>query len=90
MIELGKRQILIRPLQKKIDDQTAAGLMDEIASCVKVVVDGKWNELRLENGDSVIDFNKARKATIRVDLIGILKAIGIEYFNGTKWDIQTK
>lgn len=89
MLQLGKRQILMRPLKKKIEDETADGLINEIADCIKVVIKGKWNELRLENGDSVIDFNGC-KATIKVDLIGILKAIGIEYFDGVKWDIRTK
>ena len=89
MLQLGKRQILMRPLKKKIEDETADGLINEIADCIKVVIKGKWNELRLENGDSVIDFNGSR-ASIKVDLVGILKAIGIEYFDGIKWDIQTK
>lgn len=89
MLQLGKRQILMRPLKKKIEDETSNGLVNEIAECVKVVIKGKWNELRLENGDSVIDFNGC-KATIKVDIIGILKAIGIEYFDGVKWDIRTK
>lgn len=89
MLQLGKRQILMRPLKKKIEDETADGLINEIADCIKVVIKGKWNELRLENGDSVIDFNGC-KATIKVDLIGILKAIGIECFDGVKWDIRTK
>ena len=89
MLQLGKRQILMRPLKKKIEDETTDGLINEIAECVKVVIKGKWNELRLENGDSVIDFNGC-KATIKVDLIGILKAIGIEYLDGVKWDIRTK
>jgi hypothetical protein len=89
MTELGKKQILIRPVKNKAKESSSDDLLNKIASCVKVMIDGPWDEIKLANEDTLMDFKKAHRATLVVNLKPLLGHLGYEYINGVKWKVNT-